>query len=117
MKKMGVTLISVMAFFVVISAIGCGDSSSPCSASVLEPSECGPKSANGVSWGAWARDYDGDGLVDEVNAWNDCGMGGTTPGSSGTIDCPPGTTSGTSNEHGIICQTPNGQAPISCEPD
>lgn len=100
-----------------VLAMGCGSDSSPCSASNVQPSECGPKNADGRRWGAWARDYDNDGIVDRVNAWNDCGHGGSSPGHPGSIDCPPGTTSGTSNQHGIICQTPGGQVPISCDPD
>lgn len=51
MKTIEMMLPSAMALFVVVTVVGCGDSSSPCSASTVQPSECGPKSANGVSWG------------------------------------------------------------------
>lgn len=33
-------------------ATGCGNDSSPCSASNVQPSECGPKNADGRRWGA-----------------------------------------------------------------
>ncbi len=32
-------------------------------------------------WGAWEKDG-------KVNAWNDCGNGGSSPGTPGTLDCP-----------------------------
>jgi len=62
-------------------------------------------------WGSWEDNFG------NVNAWNDCGNGGTAPGEPGTLDCldPGNTESATSTWDGIVCTDDSGQSsPQTC---
>lgn len=95
------------SMLLTLTALGCGGGGSgdSCTASIDATSNC-EKAGGGRRWGAWSLDTDGDGVPDIVNAWNDCGNGGTSPGHPGTLDCPPGTVTGTSDHLGITCIVP-----------
>ena len=118
-----VAILSAAAVLLLCVACG-GGGSETCSADDDEPSECSDSGMvqRGAEeqfrrWGAWARDYNGDGVVDRVNGWNDCGSGGTSPGTPGTLDCPPGTTGAVANSASIICTVPGQSQPLvySCD--
>lgn len=109
---LSVSLAAISSLCLLVACGGGGDET--CSADDSQESDCvrsGLVDDEIRRWGAWADDIDGDGFIDRVNAWNDCGHGGTEEGHPGTLDCPEGTTEAESNGNTIICTVPDSPLP------
>lgn len=105
--------LAVIGWLCLLVACG-GGGGDTCSADDTQESDCvrsGLVDDELRRWGAWADDYDDDGFIDRVNAWNDCGHGGTEEGHPGTLDCPEGTTAAEANGNSIICTVPGSPLP------
>lgn len=107
----GLPLYSRLLAGVALSLIivSCGGKNQTCASSNTAESDCQKSGVSGGEndefrrWGTWARDYNGDGIIDRVNGWNDCGAGGSSEGHPGTLDCPEGTISSQAEWWGIMC--------------